>query len=158
LIIIGSFVSTGACGLGGLNPELYKLKPEDEEDEGGDGGGDSQFGRVWFGLEYDMTSERLLVTVIKAKNLLSRGTSAASSSSTPVCYSPFVRVSLFPEERRTLQSKAKMMTNNPQFDETFGFQVRNWSIPVFKMEEMRSYDFHVFILFHVSVYITVYWS
>ncbi|OXA62702.1 Synaptotagmin-15 [Folsomia candida] len=112
--------SSGAGCLGGLNPELYKSTPETEDDEVDYPA--NHFGRVWYALEYEMMSERLLVTLIKARNLSearSHGGSSAASSS----LSPFVRITLFPDERRTLQTKPKKATRNPQFNETFGFQV-----------------------------------
>lgn len=121
LIIHVSGCISGAGCLGGLNPELYKSTPETEDDEVDYPA--NHFGRVWYALEYEMMSERLLVTLIKARNLSearSHGGSSAASSS----LSPFVRITLFPDERRTLQTKPKKATRNPQFNETFGFQVR----------------------------------
>lgn len=101
----------------GLNPELYKSKPGAEDEEEIEYP-ENHFGRVWYALEYETTSERLLLTLIKARNL----PDSRSNGSISPC-NPVVRIALFPDERRTLQSKPKKMTRNPQFNETFGFQV-----------------------------------
>lgn len=58
-----------ACALGTINPELYKT----EELEGDlDQYPEDHIGRVWLQLEYHSDAEKLLVTLIKAKNLPSR--------------------------------------------------------------------------------------
>ncbi|CAG7817180.1 unnamed protein product [Allacma fusca] len=130
----GADISDGSC-MGGLNPELYKSRPENEEEEGVEYP-ENHYGRVWYALEYETTSERLLLTLIKARNLEDRHDQRTSTSSTnttglakplPPSSSAyckvFVRVSLFPDERRTLQSKPKKLSRHPQFEETFGFQI-----------------------------------
>lgn len=69
--------------MGGLNPDLYKTVPEEvPEDENYPEG---HRGRLWFGLEYDVTTERLIVRVLKAKHLPSRVYGAIN------CCDPFVR-------------------------------------------------------------------
>ncbi|XP_072165720.1 synaptotagmin-15-like [Diadema setosum] len=103
----------GAFVLGGLNPELYKLQDEEEESDFAD----DHIGRIWFAVEYELESERLVVSLIKAKNLPSRTLGNANQCD------PLVKVFLLPEERRHLQSKVKRKTCNPKFDESFVFQV-----------------------------------
>lgn len=116
---------SGCFSLGGLNPELYKTKSELEEDDGTEYP-EHHVGRVWFGLEYDTGSERLIVALIKARNLPESRSGGSSCN-------PFVRVALFPDERRTLQSKPKKNTKDPYFNETFGFQVKGhlWFYHIF---------------------------
>lgn len=70
-------------------------------------------GRIWFAMEYEYATERLVVTLIKVRNL---------QFSSESC-NPFVKMHLLPDERRYLQSKTKRKTLNPQFDENFVFQV-----------------------------------
>lgn len=43
----------------------------------------------------------------------------------------FDRISLIPDERRSMQSKVKKKTCNPVFDETFVFQVNNRQVTFF---------------------------
>lgn len=64
-------------------------------------------------MEYQQESERLLVGLIKARQL---------QVPSETC-SPLVKLHLLPDERRFLQSKTKRKTCNPQFDENFVFQV-----------------------------------
>lgn len=105
----------GTSLLGGLNPELYKVGLEEPEEEIYFPDGNK--GRIWFGVEYDASSERLVVHLIKIKNLPSRVCGSIN------CCDPFVRISLMPDERRYLQSKQKKKTCNPRFEETFVFQI-----------------------------------
>ena len=71
----------GSYFLGSIDPSLYKLNDEDDDYEIPDG----HIGRVWFAVEYERESEKLLVTLIKAKNLPSRSLSHTGSCD------PFVR-------------------------------------------------------------------
>ncbi|XP_024217446.1 synaptotagmin-15 [Halyomorpha halys] len=107
-----SFSSYGA--LGGLNPALYRNPGELEEElhypEG-------HLGRLWFYLRYEVGCEKLLITLLKIKNLPSRTVGTANACD------PIVRLHLIPNERRTQQSRQKKKTCNPFFDETFVFQV-----------------------------------
>ncbi|XP_053548035.1 synaptotagmin-15 isoform X2 [Bombina bombina] len=105
-----SFCSLGGSYvLGSINPALYKYSEDNEELDFPDG----NIGRIWFAVEYEQESERLVVSLIKVRNL------RFSSES---C-NPFVKMHLLPDERRYLQSKTKRKTLNPQFDENFVFQV-----------------------------------
>ncbi|XP_068114910.1 synaptotagmin-15-like [Hyperolius riggenbachi] len=105
-----SFCSLGgAYVLGSINPALYKYPDDNEETDFPEG----NIGRIWFAVEYEHESERLVVSLIKVRNL------RFSSES---C-NPFVKMHLLPDERRYLQSKTKRKTLNPQFDENFVFQV-----------------------------------
>ncbi|KAK2523590.1 Syt15 [Columba guinea] len=108
------FAKTGLCKAGAyvvgtINPELYKF-PEDKSEMDFPEG---NIGRLWFSMEYEQESERLLVSLIKVRNLQPPADSC----------SPFVKVYLLPDERSYLQSKTKHKTLNPQFDENFVFQV-----------------------------------
>lgn len=95
--------------MGSINPELYK-SPEDESETSFP---DGCLGRLWFSVEYQQESERLLVGLIKARHL---------QVPSETC-STLVKVHLLPDERRFLQAKTKRKPGNPQFDENFIFQV-----------------------------------
>uniref|UniRef100_A0A8D2JIU3 C2 domain-containing protein n=1 Tax=Varanus komodoensis TaxID=61221 RepID=A0A8D2JIU3_VARKO len=104
----------GAYLVGTINPELYRF-PEDESETNFPEG---NIGRLWFSVEYEQESERLLVCLIKARKLQPPSSSC----------NPLVKIYLLPDERRFLQSKTKRKALNPQFDETFVFQISSNSL------------------------------
>ncbi|OCT59775.1 synaptotagmin-15 [Xenopus laevis] len=104
-----SFCSLGAYVVGSINPALYKFPEVNEETDFPAG----NIGRIWFAVEYELETERLVVSLMKVRNLQFGSDSC----------NPFVKIHLLPDERRHLQSKTKRKTVNPQFDETFVFQV-----------------------------------
>jgi len=74
-----SFDSLGVTRpLGSIDPRLYKLTTDDDDDYEPP---DNHIGRVWFGVKYEAQSEKLFVTLVKAKNLASRVSAAAPPSS-----------------------------------------------------------------------------
>lgn len=73
--------ATGAYALGSIDPSLYKICDEDDDYEVPE----DHIGRVWFAVEYERESEKLLVTLIKAKNLPNRSFGNVNSCD------PFVR-------------------------------------------------------------------
>ncbi|XP_076453975.1 synaptotagmin-15-like [Babylonia areolata] len=103
----------GAYALGSIDPSLYKIADEDDDYEIPR----NHLGRVWFAVEYERETEKLLVTLIKAKNLPSRHLGSENGCD------PFVRIYLMPDERRYLQSKFRKKTCNPKFEESYVFQV-----------------------------------
>ncbi|XP_033742643.1 synaptotagmin-15-like isoform X1 [Pecten maximus] len=108
----------GAYALGSIDPSLYKIVDEDDDYEIPP----EHIGRVWFAVEYERETEKLLVTLIKSKNLPTRQYGNNSSCD------PFVRIYLMPDERRYLQSKFKKKTCNPKFEESYVFQVSTRSL------------------------------
>ncbi|NXE72967.1 SYT15 protein, partial [Cochlearius cochlearius] len=99
----------GAYVVGTINPELYKFPEDTSEVDFPEG----NIGRLWFSIQYEQESERLLVSLIKARKL---------QPPADPC-SPFVKIYLLPDERNYSLSRTKHKTLNPQFDETFVFQV-----------------------------------
>ncbi|KAM9379758.1 LOW QUALITY PROTEIN: synaptotagmin-15 [Phaethornis superciliosus] len=85
----------GAYIVGTINPELYKF-PEDKSEMDFPEG---NIGCLWFSIEYEQESERLLISLIKDR--------------TADSCSPFVKIYLLPDERSSLQSKTKRKTLNP---------------------------------------------
>ncbi len=55
----------GTASLGSLDPSLYRTVDTDDDYDIPA----NHIGRIWFAVEYERELERLLVTVIKAKNL-----------------------------------------------------------------------------------------
>ncbi|KAK3579479.1 hypothetical protein CHS0354_028292 [Potamilus streckersoni] len=108
----------GAYALGTIDPSLYRISDEDDNYEIPQ----DHIGRIWFAVEYERESEKLLVTVIKTKNLPCRPFGGPNGCD------PFVRIYLMPDERRYLQSKFKKKTCNPKFEESYIFQVSNRNI------------------------------
>lgn len=76
-------------------------------------------GRIWFNLEYDKSAESLAVTLVKARNLSTRGKASKTCD-------PFVKLRILgPEEKEknVSQSKSKRKTCRPNFDEMFYFNM-----------------------------------
>lgn len=71
----------GAYALGSIDPSLYKIVDEDDTYEIPV----DHIGRLWFAVEYERETEKLLVTLIKSKNLPTRQYGNNSSCD------PFVR-------------------------------------------------------------------
>ncbi|XP_015488077.1 synaptotagmin-15 isoform X1 [Parus major] len=117
----------GAYVVGTINPDLYKFPEDKSETDFPDG----NIGRLWFSIEYEQESERLLVSLIKVRKLQPPADSCSS----------FVKIYLLPDERSYLQSKTKRKTLNPQFDENFVFQVSS------KMLLQRTLKF---LVYHVD--------
>ena len=67
--------------LGSIDPSLYKQHDADDDYEIPD----YHIGRIWFRVQYERETEKLLVTLIKARNLLSRSLTHGN-----IC-DPFVR-------------------------------------------------------------------
>ncbi|XP_054716780.1 synaptotagmin-15-like [Uloborus diversus] len=114
-----AMIDTGPALLGGLNPELYRISVEKRDDEQREAESfpEGHVGRLWLGLQYEPDGERLLISVIRARNLPSRVYGCNN------CCDPFVRVYVLPDERRYVQTKMKKKTCNPKFEESFVFQI-----------------------------------
>ncbi|EEB17953.1 synaptotagmin-15, putative [Pediculus humanus corporis] len=107
--------SFSCYGLGVVDPALYgNCTINLEEDVQFP---DDHIGRLWFSVRYENATEKLLVSILKAKNLPSRTVGTVNGCD------PFIRLHLLPDERRYQQSKVKKKSCNPFFDETFVFQV-----------------------------------
>lgn len=119
---VNRVLSKSEASLGLLKPELY-ITTEESDYEFEDDLPSGNIGRMWFNLEYDAGSEKLIVTVDRVKNLPGRQqrASLALSSSASTSCDPFLRLYLLPDEKRYLQSKMKRKTRNPTFKETFMF-------------------------------------
>ncbi|XP_052266141.1 synaptotagmin-15-like isoform X2 [Dreissena polymorpha] len=116
--------TVGVEALGSIDPSLYMVT--DDADDAYELPPD-HLGRLWFAVEYERETEKLYVTLLKARNLpFKYGTTNGCD--------PFVRVYLMPDDRRFLQSKFKKKTCNPTFDESYVFQVssRNFSDRILK--------------------------
>ncbi|XP_052263097.1 synaptotagmin-15-like isoform X4 [Dreissena polymorpha] len=81
----------------------------------------SLHGRVWFTALHDQAANRLIVTLIKVKELRGRAEEEPSRD-------PFVRVFLLPEEQTYHTTRIHKKTLNPIFNETFAFNVDTHSL------------------------------
>ncbi|WAQ96368.1 SYT15-like protein [Mya arenaria] len=64
----------GAYALGSIEPSLYRTADKaDDYDIPQD-----HLGRAWFAVQYEKETEKLLVTMIKAKNLPSKACAASN--------------------------------------------------------------------------------
>ncbi|KAM6265898.1 LOW QUALITY PROTEIN: synaptotagmin-15-like [Porphyrio hochstetteri] len=99
----------GAYVVGTINPELYKFPEDKSETDFPEG----NIGCLWFSIEYEQESEKLLISLINVRKLQPPASSC----------SLFVKIYLLPDERSYLQSKTKCKSLNPHFDEKFVFQV-----------------------------------
>lgn len=79
-------------------------------------------GRIWFSLLYHPHTNKLDVTVYKAKHLPGRGL-------TNVPRDPYVKLFLLPDEENFQQSKIRKRTLAPKFNETFSFHMTAEEIP-----------------------------
>ncbi|RZC34701.1 hypothetical protein BDFB_008383 [Asbolus verrucosus] len=73
--------SFSCYGLGVIEPALYKSTLDLDEIQWPEG----HIGRIWFSLRYEPSTEKLLVSLLKAKNLPSRTVGTVNSCD------PFVR-------------------------------------------------------------------
>ncbi|KAG8329239.1 calcium ion-regulated exocytosis of neurotransmitter [Homalodisca vitripennis] len=110
----------GCYGLGVIDPSLYQGTLNFEEDLDYPEG---HLGRVWFSLRYEAAAEKLLVSLLKVKNLPSRTVGTGNNCD------PIVRLWVTPNGRRYQQSRQKKKTCNPYYDETFIFQVAPRELP-----------------------------
>ncbi|XP_052822517.1 synaptotagmin-10 isoform X2 [Octopus bimaculoides] len=95
--------------IGKIKPELYKQTLTDETKL------EQSCGKLYFSLRYDMQNEHLFVTIINATNLPAKDFSGTSD--------PYVKVYLLPDRKTKFQTKVHRKTLNPEFNETFMFNV-----------------------------------
>ncbi|XP_006630987.2 synaptotagmin-15 [Lepisosteus oculatus] len=110
-----SFYTRGSLPLGSLRANLYRFPAETCDWETPQ---DKATG-LWFSVEYRPETEQLLVSLLRATNLPS------------LCqvFPTLVKVHLLPAERHHVQAKAKRKSCNPQFGDSFVFQVSSRSLP-----------------------------
>lgn len=96
-------------------PDLSESKPARNGDTSGSSIG-ALHGRIWFTLQYDEVKLQLLVTIVKIRKLQGRGEGQNNRD-------PFVRVFLLPDENVYRTSRVLKKTTNPNFNETFTFDI-----------------------------------
>lgn len=103
-------VSGGWFPLGSLRPDLYQLPKEPSE--WAEPGGSSM--RLCFALQYYQEKEQLVVSLLRAANLPAHCQGSAT----------LVKLQLLPsDDRRHRQAKARCKGSQPQFNDSFVFQV-----------------------------------
>lgn len=96
--------------LGRIKPELYKQASIDEMDTTCE-----TCGKLHFSLQYNAENESLYVNIIRAENLPAKDFSGTSD--------PYVKVYLLPDRKTKFQTKVHRKTLNPDFNESFMFNV-----------------------------------
>ncbi|XP_072524037.1 synaptotagmin-15 [Salminus brasiliensis] len=127
--------------LGSLRPDLYRL-PE-EPSEWAEPGGSSM--RLCFALQYCQEKEQLVVSLLRAANL-----PAHCQGNTTL-----VKLQLLPsEDRRHRQAKARCKGCQPQFNDSFVFQVSSISVDqstlsmsVYSMDRLKKHHMVGRVLF-----------
>jgi hypothetical protein len=74
--IMRAYYFAGCYGLGAIDPALYRGTLDLEEELQFP---DGHLGRIWFSLRYEPATEKLLVSLLKAKNLPSRTVGTVNS-------------------------------------------------------------------------------
>lgn len=110
-----SMGSSSANGeFGAIDPAMYEIENVDDTTESED---KPSLGQLKFSLLYDTFRNILRVTLISAYNL------ARPEADDSKHLNPYVTITLQPEYRHLLQSKVQQKNKNPQFNETFEFEV-----------------------------------
>lgn len=116
--------------LGAIKPELYKQASIDSIKSE-----HAICGKLSFSMQYLPATETLLVCIIKAEDLPAKDFSGTSD--------PYVKVYLLPDRKHKYQTKVHRKTLNPDFNETFAFNV-----PFKELEnrllQLNVYDFDRF--------------
>ena len=116
--------------LGAIKPELYKQASIDSIKSE-----HAVCGKLSFSMQYLPATETLLVCIIKAEDLPAKDFSGTSD--------PYVKVYLLPDRKHKYQTKVHRKTLNPDFNETFAFNV-----PFKELEnrllQLNVYDFDRF--------------
>ncbi|KAJ8365401.1 hypothetical protein SKAU_G00142320 [Synaphobranchus kaupii] len=110
----GSLSIGASFPLGSLRPDLYHI-PEEPGDWAPPCGSTP---RLQFSVQYRPEREELLVSPLRAANLLPHCRSSAA----------LVKLQLLPDDRRRRQAKARRKSRNPQFNDSFVFQVASKSL------------------------------
>lgn len=108
--------------LGSLDPSLYTMVAEEDEEPPTPGAPDGRsspynLGQAHFIVKFDQHRSVLTVRLVKALNL-----SPMEKEWSKPC-NPYVIVQLLPDYRHQLQSAVHTKTTNPRFDETFEFEL-----------------------------------
>lgn len=92
-------------------------------------------GRLIFSLQYSHQDQSLIVTVLRALELPAKDFSGTSD--------PYVKVYLLPDRKNKSQTKVHRKTLNPEFNETFAFQLPYAELDK-RMVQFSIYDFDRF--------------
>uniref|UniRef100_A0A914HT71 C2 domain-containing protein n=1 Tax=Globodera rostochiensis TaxID=31243 RepID=A0A914HT71_GLORO len=90
------------------------------------------FGQLHFRLDYDFTTNRLMVTILECKDLPAMDRNGMSD--------PYIKVTILPERKPKFETRIKRNTLNPIFNETFIFKIP-YSELLGKTLEIVAYDF-----------------
>ncbi|KAL3122150.1 hypothetical protein niasHT_004376 [Heterodera trifolii] len=92
----------------------------------------ASFGQLHFRLDYDFTTNRLMVTILECKNLPAMDRNGMSD--------PYIKVTILPDRKPKFETRIKRNTLDPVFNETFIFKLQ-YSELLGKTLEIVAYDF-----------------
>lgn len=116
--------------LGVIKPELYKQASVDSLKSE-----HIPSGKLFFSLRYSQEDTALLVNINRAENLPAKDFSGTSD--------PYVKIYLLPDRKTKFQSKVHRKTLNPEFNQTFTFNVPYEELP-HRILQFNIYDFDRF--------------
>ncbi|XP_050392105.1 synaptotagmin-9 [Patella vulgata] len=116
--------------LGSIKPELYKQASIDSLRSE-----HTPCGKLLFSLTYSQEEGNLYVDIHRAENLPAKDFSGTSD--------PYVKVYLLPDRKTKFQTKVHRKTLNPEFEETFVFNLPYESLPT-RTLQFNVYDFDRF--------------
>ncbi|MGH0122420.1 UNVERIFIED_CONTAM: hypothetical protein FKN15_004187 [Acipenser sinensis] len=91
-----------------------QLSPGSEDDDGHEGTGRENLGRIQFSVGYNFQDSTLTVKILKGQELPAKDFSGTSD--------PFVKIYLLPDKKNKLETKVKRKNLNPHWNETFLFE------------------------------------
>ncbi|MGH0150787.1 UNVERIFIED_CONTAM: hypothetical protein FKN15_022236 [Acipenser sinensis] len=97
-----------------LTSEMLMLSPGSEDDDGHEGTGRENLGRIQFSVGYNFQDSTLTVKILKGQELPAKDFSGTSD--------PFVKIYLLPDKKNKLETKVKRKNLNPHWNETFLFE------------------------------------
>ncbi|ESP01100.1 synaptotagmin 9, partial [Lottia gigantea] len=127
---VQSFKHKEQPDIGSIKPELYKQASVDSLRSE-----HTACGKLFFSLTYVQDERNLYVDIHRAENLPAKDFSGTSD--------PYVKVYLLPDRKTKFQTKVHRKTLNPEFEETFVFNVPYENLPQ-RILQFNVYDFDRF--------------
>lgn len=91
--------------------QTFNIQPSLSDDQSDD----HSYGRIHYKLDYDFASNKLAVTIIEGKDLPAMDRNGMSD--------PYVKLCILPEGKQKFETKIQRNNLNPQFNETFAFNI-----------------------------------
>lgn len=104
-----------------IQPNLYESFDESPDMTDDEKRSLYNLGQVHISLQYDVTSQALLVKVIEASDLCCRSSEKKSRRSR--LPNPYVKVCLLPDQKTCRQTSVKLKADCPKWEEVFPFEI-----------------------------------